>query len=99
ATAGHPALRRARPVVTRCCLLVTDILAILLARYFGAGLWRFVNSSIGADNEFDIWMSLVLSLLVYAIFGLYSASGLSPVEELRRIVLGAALVSLVLTAA
>src|SRR5881409_1917623 len=32
-------------------------------------------------------------------FGLYSASGLGAVEELRRIVLGAALVSLVLTAA
>src|SRR5712671_6644927 len=40
-----------------------------------------------------------LCLLVYASIGLYSASGLGAVEELRRIVLGAALVSLVLTAA
>jgi Undecaprenyl-phosphate galactose phosphotransferase WbaP len=65
----------------------------------GARLWSLVNASVGTDNEFDVWMSLALFLLVYAAFGLYSASGLGAVEELRRIVLGAALVSLVLTAA
>jgi len=89
----------ASPAATRLCLLAADIAAVLLARFLGASLWSLVNASIGIDNEFDLWMSLWLFLLVYAAFGLYSASGLGAVEELRRIVLGAALVSLVLTAA
>ena len=72
---------------------------MLLARYLGAGLWRMVNASIGADNVFDLWISLALFLFVYASFGLYSPSGRGAVEELRRVILGAALVSLVLTAA
>ena len=90
---------RASPAATRLCLLAADIAAVLLARFLGASSWSLVNASIGIDNEFDLWMSLWLFLLVYAAFGLYSASGLGAVEELRRIVLGAALFSLVLTAA
>src|SRR4051794_38350873 len=88
---------RANPVATRLCLLVTDASAILLARRLGAALWTLVNSSIKTENEFDLWTSICLFLAIYAATGLYSASGLSPVEELRRIVQGAALVSLVLT--
>jgi Undecaprenyl-phosphate galactose phosphotransferase WbaP len=94
-----PAVMRANPAATRLCLLAADCTAILLARYLGAGLWSLVNASVGTDNQFDVWMSLGLFLLVYAALGLYSASGLGAVEELRRIVMGAALVSLVLTAA
>src|SRR5258708_44242 len=94
-----PVALRASPAATCLCLLVADAAAILLARSLGARLWSLVNASVGKDNEFDLWMSLTLFLLVYAAFGLYSASGLGAVEELRRIVLGAALVSLVLTAA
>src|SRR6266700_2302512 len=94
-----PVVLHASPAATRLCLLAADIAAVLLARFVGASLWSLVNASIGIDNEFDLWMSLWLFPLVYAAFGLYSASGLGAVEELRRIVLGAALVSLVLTAA
>jgi Undecaprenyl-phosphate galactose phosphotransferase WbaP len=97
--ASLPGFQRASPVATRCCLLAADISVILLARRLGATLWSLVNSSIRTENEFDLWMSLGLFLLVYAGFGLYSAARLGAVEELRRIVLGAALVSLVLTAA
>jgi Undecaprenyl-phosphate galactose phosphotransferase WbaP len=92
-------LRRASPVATQLCMLAADIMAVLLARYLGANLWSLVNPSIRIKNQFDLLMSLSLFLIVYAVFGLYSASGLGAVEELRRIVLGAALVSLVLTSA
>ena len=91
--------QRANPVATQLCLLAADVMAVLLARYVGASLWSLVNPSIRIKNQFDLLMSLSLFLIVYAVFGLYSASGLGAVEELRRIVLGAALVSLVLTAA
>src|SRR5947207_15112102 len=94
-----PVVLRANPAATRLCLLATDLAAVLLARRLGAALWSLVNTSIKTDNEFDLWMSIGLFLLIYAAFGLYSAPGLAPAEELRRIVLGAALVSLVLTAA
>lgn len=94
-----PAVPRASPAATRLCLLMADAAAVSLARFLGAGLWSVANVSIGAGNEFDPWMSLALFVLVYAAFGLYSASSVGAVEELRRIVLGAALVSLVLTAA
>src|SRR5262245_55791298 len=94
-----PVISRAHPVATCLCLLVSDILAVLIARRLGAALWSLVNTSINTNNQFDLWMSLVLFLLVYASFGLYSASGFGGVEELRRIVTGAAIVSLVLTAA
>jgi len=90
---------RASPAATRLCLLAADIAAVVLARHLAASLWGLVNTSIKTDNEFDLWMSLGLFLLVYAAFGLYSAAGLGAVEEMRRLVLGAVLVSLVLTAA
>jgi Undecaprenyl-phosphate galactose phosphotransferase WbaP len=92
-------LKLASPVATRCCLVVADLAALLLARRLGAALWSLVNTSIKTDNEFDLWISIGLFLLIYSAFGLYSAAGFGPVEELRRIILGAALVSLVLTAA
>src|SRR5579872_3330525 len=94
-----PAVLRASRRATQGCLLFADVTAVLLARYLGTGIWSLVNASIGTDNEFDLWISLPLFLFVYAAFGLYSASGRGAVEELRRIVLGASLVSLVLTAA
>src|SRR4051812_19724753 len=94
-----PTVLRASPAATRLCLLAADVAAVLLARRLSAALWSLVNSSINTSNEFVLGMSLGLFLLIYAAFGLYAASGLGPVEELRRIVLGAALVSLVLTAA
>jgi FlaA1/EpsC-like NDP-sugar epimerase len=94
-----PAVTQASPAATCCWLFASDVLAVLVARWLGSGLWKLVNPSIGNQNQFDLWMSLALFLMVYAVFGLYSASGLGAVEELRRIVLGAALVSLVLTAA
>jgi Undecaprenyl-phosphate galactose phosphotransferase WbaP len=94
-----PVVTQASPAATCCCLFTADAAAVLLARWLGATLWSLVNPLIGHRNQFDLWMSLVLFLMVYAVFGLYSASGLGAVEELRRIVLGAALVSLVLTTA
>src|SRR3984957_16785894 len=94
-----PVVLRANPAATRFCLLAADITAVLLARFLGARLWRLANASIGTENEFDLWIALALFIFVYAAFGLCSPSGRGAVEELRRIVLGAALVSLVLTAA
>src|SRR5262245_38101874 len=94
-----PVILRANPVATWLCLLASDILAVLIARRVGTALWSRVNTSISTGNQFDLVLSLALFLLVYASFGLYSASGVGAVEELRRIVTGAALVSLVLTAA
>lgn len=88
-----------KPLATSLCLLFGDVLVILAASRLGVHLWALVNPSITMSNHFHLGVSLVLFLAVYQAFGLYSAAGLGPVEELRRIVLGTVLVSLVLTAA
>ena len=98
-TARRPLVIQASPAATRLCLLAADIFAVLFARYLAARGWSLVNTTIGDQNQFGLWISLCMFLLVYAALGLYSASGIGAVEELRRIFLGAALVSLVLTAA
>ena len=88
-----------KPWATSLCLLGADTLVIIAASWLGVHLWALVNPFITMSNHFHVGVSLVLFLAVYQAFGLYSAAGHGPVEELRRIVLGTVLVSLVLTAA
>ncbi len=72
---------------TCCWLLAADIAAVLLARWLGAGLWSLVNPLIGIRNQFDLWMSLALFLIVYAASDSISGFGLGPGRR-WRIVLG-----------
>lgn len=89
---------RNRPRLTSLCLVAADVASLLLARQAGVEAWRLFNPGVGPENFFDLGVSMALSLLVYAAFGLYAAAGLSPVDELRRSVFGTALVALTLTA-
>ncbi len=80
-------------------LFVGDALALTLAGWVGYFLWSQVNNAIGVEFYLQLSPGLALSLLIYACAGLYPGAGLSPVEELRRIVLGTTTVWLVATAA
>ena len=84
------------PLATSGCLLLTDILALAIARWGGYVIWGRINPNVSQDNLFQFWPSLLLYLIVYAIQGLYSAAGLSPVKELRRAVQSTAFVGLML---
>lgn len=94
---GTPA--PARPMVTSAVLAAGDALALLVAGWLGYLSWSRVNSTIGPEFFFQLAPALAVSLVVYAGAGLYPAAGLSPVEELRRIILGTTAVCLISTTA
>jgi Undecaprenyl-phosphate galactose phosphotransferase WbaP len=86
----------AHPLATSGCLLAADLLSLGISRWAGYSIWIHFNPQISHENHFQLWFSLLLYLIVYALQGMYSAAGLSPVEELRRAVKGTAFVALVL---
>jgi len=99
-TRAAPAVAPPRniPALTSLCLAAADLVALVIARQSGVAAWRLFNPGVGPENFFDFGVSVALSILVYAAFGLYAAAGLSPVDELRRSVFATALVALTLTA-
>lgn len=88
-----------KPLATSACLLITDILTLAISRWGGYLIWTRFNPQVSEGNLFQFWPSLLLYVLVYAIQGLYSAAGLSPVVELRRGVQSTAFVGLMLASA
>jgi Undecaprenyl-phosphate galactose phosphotransferase WbaP len=89
----------ARPAATGAVLFAGDALALALAGWVGYFLWSRVNTGIGPQFAVQLLPALALSLVVFACWGLYPGAGLSPVEELRRLVLGTTTVWLASTAA
>lgn len=89
----------ASPAATGAVLFAGDALALAAAGWVGYFLWSRVNPSIGPQFAMQLLPALALSLLVFACWGLYPGAGLSPVEELRRLVLGTTIVWLASTAA
>jgi len=86
----------AHPLATSGCLLLTDILAMAISRWAGYTAWLRINPQVSQENHFQFWPSLLLYLLVFAFQGMYSAAGMSPVEELRRAVRGTVFAALAL---
>lgn len=89
----------ARPLTTAAALLAADAVALMAAGWLGYFFWSRINSAIGVEFYYQLAPALVVSLLIYACAGLYPGAGLSPVEELRRIVLATTAVCLISTAA
>lgn len=89
----------ARPLATGTALFLGDALALTLAGWVGYLLWSQVNNAIGVEFYLQLSPGLALALLIYACAGLYPGAGLSPVEEMRRIMLGTTTVWLIATAA
>src|SRR5438874_1939076 len=89
----------AHPLATSACLLGSDVLAFGIARWAAYSVWQHFNPQVSLENHFEFWPTLLLYLIVNACQGMYSAAGLSPVEELRRAVRGTAFVALVSAAA
>ena len=87
------------PAATALSLVALDAVVVLAGAVLGVYLWGFVNPGVTLAQYFDLGLSLTLFLMLYQAFGLYAPAGTGPVEELRRIVLATALVSLLLTAA
>ena len=92
----------ARPFATAIVLAIADTAAVLAARSLAVALWSRINGSAyvhaHAVNDFYLPLSLGLLVALFAVFGLYTGGGLSPVEELRRLTVATALVALLLAA-
>src|SRR5579862_879720 len=93
----------ARPFATLMVLATADSAALFAARWLAVARWSRLNASVyvhvNAVNDFYFPLSLGLTVSLFAVFGLYTAGGLSPVEELRRLTVATALVALFLVAA
>ncbi len=93
----------ARPFATSIVLAAADAVAVTAARWLAVALWRSIHAAdylqANAVNDFYFPLSLGLTVALFAVFGLYTGGGLSPVEELRRLTVATALVALFLTAA
>lgn len=79
-------------------LAVSDVLALILAGI--ASVYGRLVLSGGYDPAFywNLWPILGIFLLTYGLAGLYPAVGVSPVDELRRVVLATTFTYLVLGA-
>jgi len=87
-----------RPWLTTLLLVLSDIAALLLAGYLAIAIKLATDPAFEPANFFHPLATLTLFLFVYAVSGLYPATGLAPAEELRRIVLATTVVYLVLGA-
>ena len=87
--------RTANPIATGVAVATSDILAVALAGWLAARCWSRLNSAVVAESYLSLWPALAVFVAAYAMLGLYPGVGLSPVEELRRTVLGTTMVYLV----
>ena len=89
------ACRGANPTATAAATLAADSLAVALAGGLAVLFWSLVNRAVDAEAYLQLWPATFVFLAAYAMLGLYPGVGLSPVEELRRSVLGTSMVYLV----
>lgn len=88
----------ARPFAASLVLVAADVIAIFVAHALAFWGWGLLRAEATFPNYACTCETLGLLLLAYAGSGLYAGLKLGAVEEMRRAVLGTALVSLVLTA-
>ena len=89
------ACRGANPTATAAATLAADSLAVALAGGLAVLLWSLINRAVHAEAYLQLWPAAFVFLAAYAMLGLYPGVGLSPVEELRRLVIGTSMVYLV----
>jgi Undecaprenyl-phosphate galactose phosphotransferase WbaP len=89
------ACRGASPTATAAATLAADSLAVVLAGVLAVEFWGLLNRSVHAESYLQLWPAIFVFLAAYATRGLYPGVGLSPVEELRRLVLATTIVYLV----
>jgi Undecaprenyl-phosphate galactose phosphotransferase WbaP len=79
-------------------MLASDMLALAMAGFLGSQIWR-MWFNVGAPPIYTkFWPAIVLFPVMFAAEGLYPGVGVGPVELLRKLVRGASIVYLMLTA-
>ncbi len=88
---------RAHPLSTGVVLAAADTAGLAAAAVLANSLWLLANPAGG--GYYRIWFTAPLVLVTYAVLGLYPGVGLSPVEELRRLIAANGIVFLALAGA
>lgn len=86
---------RPRPLLTSALLFFADTVSLSLAVALASWLWLFVNPNVDPFLFLALWPVLGGFIAGYAFMGLYPATGINPVEELRRLATGTAGVYLI----
>ncbi len=79
-------------------LALSDALALLAAGLGAVGLRYMMGNRVNPPFYWSLLPFILLFLALYALFGLYPAVGLGPVEELRRLSKATSLVFIFITA-
>ena len=86
-----------RPLRSAALMLASDLVALVVAGFSGMQIWMFVNAGV-PPLYMKLWPAIFLFLIVFAAEGLYPGVGIGPVESLRKLVRGASIVYLILSA-
>lgn len=91
-------LPRPSPMLTGMAYAASDLLTLMATAMLAEWSWRLVNPLVPALT-WEFLPALLLFGGVYALFGLYPATGITAVEVFRRLVMATGVVYLILTAA
>lgn len=89
-------LSQVRPLASAALLLLGDLCSLVLAIWLAVFLWSAWLNPVAIINYFLPGHAVAIYLATYAWGGLYSGLASSPVDELRKVVQGTTLVSLIL---
>ncbi len=81
------------------CLVMSDLFCLNISLWIAVIIWRQVRTDFSIYAYASIILPVAVGLIiVYSIMGLYPATGLGPVEELRRLAICTTVVCLVFIA-
>jgi len=90
---------RTSPGATTALMITSDLAALALAGFLGSIMWRSFFNLTAPPLYIRFWPALLLFVGMFAADGLYPGVGVGPVELLRKLVRGATIIYLILTAA
>jgi Undecaprenyl-phosphate galactose phosphotransferase WbaP len=94
--ASDDVLPRPSPLLTGMLFLLSDTFSLLASPLVAYMLWTQSNPKV--PSFVNLWPALVFFWAIYWFQDLYPGMGMTPVEELKRVITGTSLVYLVLAA-
>jgi len=85
------------PLATGLVLAASDLAAVVISAVMAFQIWLQINPQVSQLFS-DLWPVLGLFAVVFAVQGLYPGIGMTPVEELQKLITSTTLVYLLLSA-
>lgn len=93
-----PLILRSPRILMSGLLIFSDSISFLFAWVVASGVIRLFGGELSLAQFLEIFPFIVLSIVVFALRGLYPAIGISPVNELRRLTVSTTAIFLLLAA-